>query len=287
MKYLKHIITFYFILFIFNNSATEFDCASRSPEMSGFHNMVLFGHPDDLLYAYHLPLFSGEINGQHGHVLMHIYQGIWNVQFDKETATSYEKVFYNKWLPENPYPFFSLGPRGKSFKVPEMICQKNFETKVAVTYGHIENNPSFPSPKPLMRTLSTMKTLSSPVFAQRFKGDSKNELTYILFGTDKQKYLAHFLTDDENSFDQILAVSIKDKIKKTITHKATFVTFDTKHNPNLVKVANGSLGKNNSLALPTKKLGEKLNGKIDNQSFEIKVEGLIYYNDNRDLKINK
>ena len=167
--------------------------------MSGLHNMVLFGSPKDELYVYHLPLLAGIINGEQGHVLMHVYQGLWKIGMDENTKTAYSIKFNQEVSAKNPFPFFSISPRENQFKVPEMICNSGFEMKAISAYGHVESNPKFPVPELLVNHLSKIFVKGKTIFARRFDGSSREELTYILFGTSKQQYMAHFITDNENS----------------------------------------------------------------------------------------
>lgn len=103
---------------IFDAKANQslYDCNSSQPEAPGFHNMVLFGNPEDKVYTYHLPLFKGKINGEHGHVMMHVYQGIWEVELDQETMNSYKNKFMAKKSLKNPFPFFLSALEEQSLK---------------------------------------------------------------------------------------------------------------------------------------------------------------------------
>lgn len=269
-----------------------YDCESPRPEMAGFHNMVLFGKPDDRLYAYHLPLFAGDVNGQEGHVLMHIYQGIWAINLDEITKVKYFEKFEKEKSDQTPFPFFSFSPREPKFKVPEMFCNPDFATSVFVVFGHIENNPNFPPPEPLLEgnQLSQIKVKGEPVFARRFDGSTKEDLTYILFGTAEQLYLAHYLTDNENSFDQIVSVSTEDfQLKEIVKQNHTILTsVEIAQNQNLVPVPGHETLKslNNRLALPTSPLGQQIILSTGEQSFSVKITGFVYYNQNNDLAVS-
>lgn len=287
MKNISLLITL-IALTVFKANASNFlyDCNSPRPEMSGHHNMVLFGDPDDKIYTYHLPLFTGEVNGQSMHVFMHIYQGIWDVHLDDATMLGYKNKFLLEKSYINPFPFFSISPRGQRFKVPEMICNSSFKTEVVSVYGHVEGNPNFPSPEPLVNQLSVLK-VNRTVFARRFDGESKDQLTYIVFGTNKQLYLAHYLTDDENSFDQIVAVDIEDGDLKqsALSGRLTLLTLPIDLNGNLTTIF-GVIGKNNKFALPTQPLGQFVNGTFRGKSYKIKINGEIYFNNNADLRVS-
>lgn len=271
------------LLLSFSTHST-YDCTSSAPEMAGHHNMVLFGDPDDQLYSYHLPLFSGKVNGQTGHVLMHIYQSIWSIDLDKETKVAYKKKFDKEKTSQTPYPFFSLAPRGKKFKLPEMICNKDFSTDSLVVYGHVEKNPMFPTPEPLINNLSKVGTKEN-LFARRFNGTSPKELTYILFGTSKQKYLVHYLSDNENSFDQILAVSISKRSKKNLDDEVVMIKIQAEGSP-IINLNNGTSGHNNRFKLSARPVGQKIQATLQEQPIELTIEGEVYFNQNGDLKIN-
>ncbi len=274
-----------FILISVNVKAVAYDCSSPRPEMAGSHNMVLFGDSQDELYVYHLPLFEGAVNGEGGHVLMHVYQGIWKVSLDEETKKAYGVKFLQEKSKENPYPFFSISPRGEKFKVPEMFCKKGFQTDVLSAYGHVEGNPNFPHPEVLVDKLSSIKVKGGPVFARRFDKTGKGELTYILFGTPKQYYAAHFLTDDENSFDQIVAISISSEALKEKVKSQGSVLVSVSKNHNLVSVDTKAVKNNNKFSLPSSPLGQSVDINTQEGESEITIEGLVYFNSNRDLKI--
>jgi len=267
----------------------EYDCASTPPEMPGRHNMIVFGDPQDEIYAYHLPLFPGEVNGSKGHVLMHVYQSIWNINLDPMSFKAYRNKFQNQKSNSKRFPFFSLSPKGKSFKVPDVICTQKFSFDAQVVSGHVESNPLFPKPGPITNRTSKVKIKGASVFAKRFNGQSKENLTYILFGSSKNLYLAHHLSTSENSFDQILKIErnkiLWDALQKT-KKRRLFLTFLKRDNPSLVKVANGASGANQSLSLPTQRIGLKVFASLGAENVEVTLSDLIYYNENRDLKIN-
>ena len=103
-------------------------------------------------------------------------------------------------------------------------------------------------------------SVNKTVFANKFDGTSKEELTYILFGTEKQLYLSHFLTDDENSFDQVVAISSSDLLfeKFKSSKESLLVSVPVELNTNLVAINNGAKKANNKLILPTQPLGQSL-----------------------------
>lgn len=268
-----------------NAGLKNYDCNSPRPEMSGSHNMVLFGDPKDKIYTYHLPLFKGDVNGESGHVFMHVYQGLWEVDLDNLTIGEYYKKFHLEKTDANPFPFFSISPRGKKFKVPEMICNNLFMTEVISAYGHVEGNPEFPSPQMLIDKLSTLK-VNKILFARKFDGQAMDELTYIVFGTNNQLYMAHYLTDDENSFDQIVAIEFESRdLKKSILSEGVaLVTLPIELNKNLKEVTK-SIGKNNKFALSTKPLGKAFRINFKGQIYKIMVNGEVYFNNNEDLQV--
>ncbi|MCB9072885.1 MAG: hypothetical protein H6623_04620 [Bdellovibrionaceae bacterium] len=271
-------------------ASSLYNCNMVPPEMAGFHNMVLFGDPDDKLYAYHLPLFSGKTNGTTGHVLMHVYQGLWEVQLDTQTIKAYRDKFLLENTINNPIPFFTISPQKKPFRVPEMFCQPGFSISALAVYGHVENNPDFPAPQELIKQVSTVSVVGKPIFARRFDGSSKSALTFVLFGTSKHYYMAHFLTDDEDSFDQIvevdiLSVDLKEKIKNK---GSTLVTVDVivENHLELAFGAPQLKSPNNKWRLSTDTIGNTINvnevASVD--SGKIKIIGRVYFNKNEDLK---
>lgn len=274
---------------------TLYDCKSDRPEMAGFHNMVLFGTPEDELYVYHLPPFLGEVNSSE-HVRMHVYQALWNIQLDAGTQKAYNIKFSNERTAMNPFPFFSIGPKGNSFKVPEMICDPGFSLSAEAVFGHVENSPriihpNFPRPEKLVNKLSIVSVKGKTIFARRFDGTSKSTLTYFIFGTPKQYFMAHYLTDDENSFDQIVAVEIENGNFKTEVSKANMSLVNVPVVPEngLISIPEYSTqsSPNNKWKLPVTPLGKTLNVSTDGETSvtgQIKIMGEIYFNNDSDLR---
>lgn len=274
---------------ILSLASIPYDCTSARPEMPGSHNMVLFGDPLDELYVYHLPLFAGNVNGTQGHILMHVYQGFWKIELDQSTKEKYDEKFFQKRSENNPFPFFSISPRGDRFKVPQMICEENFSLQAIIAYGHVEGNPDFPIPEQLVNHLSDV-SVKETVFARRFDASSKTKLTYILFGTSSQAYMAHYLTDDENSFDQIIAVEIKNEVLREALNDLKFleVTIPTENNTGVVSVNDfshqGSI--NNKWMLSTSPLGQETTVNFNSGEViesRVKIVGKVYFNMNSDL----
>ena len=267
-----------------------YDCSSLPPEMKGFHNMILFGKPEDKLYVYHLPLFTGEVNGMDGHVLMHVYQAIWNVELDEMTKGKYDTKFEEKRTEASPFPIFSISPRGEPFKVPEMICNPDFSLNALTVYGHVENNPEFPSPELLVDQTSKISVEGEPVFARRFDSSSRSKLTYFIFGTPTQYYMAHYLTDDENCFDQVVAIEIESDELKEIVDRSQFVLVSVpiseENNVVIIPELSVQSSPNNKWQLSTSPLGKKVKviaEKPLSLESDVKIVGKIYFNKNRDL----
>jgi hypothetical protein len=257
--------------------------------MAGLHNMVLFGAPDDQLYGYHLPVFSGAVNGNSGHVMMHVYQGLWKVQLDSATRRAYDLKFLDEKTPTNPFPFFSMAPQGPRFKVPEMICNSNFSLSTVAVYGHVEGNPDFPRPESLTDQISTV-IAQETVLARKFDGNSKSELTYYIFGTPKQYYMVHFLTDDESSFDQIIAVEVLSADLKALIESSggILVSVPVTAENGLASVDErvDQLSVNNKWKIQVSPLGRSIIVKENSSgvSGEVKIVGEVYFNANGDLK---
>jgi len=271
----------YFLVILFTThiscaSASLYDCSSPRPEMAGHHNMVVFGKPDDQVYAYHLPLFQGEVNGQSGHILMHVYQGLWNISLKPEVFKAYKEKFEEKKSDQNKIPFFSISPQKKAFKVPELICEQDFEFEALLVYGHVEGNPNFPKKELFLPSLVNVAKKGKTLFARRFDQSSKKDLTYILFGTEKQLYIAHYLTDNENSFDQILAVDIKNlKSKKNILEKLRFTE------SLLVAVKSVS----NGFKIDADTLNKKVDLSLGGETIPVSITTEVYFNNDNDLKV--
>lgn len=155
-------------------------------------------------------------------------------------------------------------------------------------YGHVESNPQFPAPELLLNQASDMK-VKKTVFGRKFDKSSKSQLSYILFGNEKNLYMAHYLTDDENSFDQIVAVEIDDidVVKKVSSQGATLVEIPSESNPKLVKLMNtkGLSSKNNKFKLPVSPMNQEMTFTFKEKTYSFKVKSEIYFNNNNDLKV--
>ncbi|NRA68126.1 MAG: hypothetical protein HRU19_26825 [Pseudobacteriovorax sp.] len=272
---------------LMGQASAAYDCEQPATEMSGFHNMVVFGKPGTQLYAYHLPLFPGQINGARGHVLMHTYQAIWPITLDDDSAKSYEQTFAQRQSAADMFPFFSLSPRGERFKVPDMICDPEFKTDVLLAYGHVEGNPQFPRPEAITSGLSQITVSAPTTFAIKFDKGVKNDLTYLLFGKDDSYYLVHHLNNNENSYDQIIAVSFGDEAKAKLGALIEAKEVVIPINKDQIEERIDANASTNHNKYKIKALsGGKVAVTFGDDTLEATIIEEIYFNENADLKVN-
>jgi hypothetical protein len=154
-------------------------------EDPGFHGMLVLG--GETVYISHLPMFNAP----------HRYQGIWEVSFGAEGDREYRT---ERARPANAKQIFTLAPT-EEFRLPELTTTKrSFRGNVFV--GHFERDD-----KRLLLTDVTV-TLKKLVHFHPFnRGHRLPEgLTYLLFGTGNERFLAHWVSVAPN-FDQVLVVS--------------------------------------------------------------------------------
>ena len=150
-----------------------------------FHGMLVLG--GETVYISHLPMFHA----------VHRYQGIWEVSFGAEGDREYRA---ERARPANAKQIFTLAPK-EDFRLPELTTTKrSFRGNLFV--GHFERRDN----RLLLADVTV--TLKRLVHFHPFKRDHQlpEGLTYLLFGTGNERFLAHWISVAPN-FDQILVVS--------------------------------------------------------------------------------
>lgn len=158
------------------------------------HGMLLMG--SKTIYASHLPMFHSP----------HDYQIILKLTFDGEGNQKYLKD--RSIHPEEPV--YTIEP--EEFVLPVMVTHtKKFKCKIY--RGHFER-------KGVMIAENVSVTIDQVIYFKHFKEDEKRpiHLKYILFGNDKEQFLAHQISSSPD-FDEVLAVKTKSDVLKKYPYK--------------------------------------------------------------------
>ena len=157
-------------------------------EKAGFHGMLLFGRKE--IFMSHLPMFMPQ----------HRYQAIWQITFGNELDFEYLQASLKS---DN---YFTIAPV-ELFKLPDL--KNNKQSFLCDVYeGHFERNPK----RLLFRKVKV--SIVELIHWHPFLNTDRrlNDLTYILFGSRENHYLAHWISTSPN-FDQLLSISsITDEI---------------------------------------------------------------------------
>lgn len=147
--------------------------------------MLVFG--EETIYVSHLPMFMPK----------HRYQGIWEVTFGEESDAVYRA---DSKKPESARLIFTLEPK-EIFRLPDLTADRN-SFKADVYRGHFER----PGRKRILENVTV--TLRKQVHWHPFRNShSRPELlTYLLFGSGGEHFLAHWITTSPN-YDQIVSIT--------------------------------------------------------------------------------
>lgn len=178
MKFFQ--LLFVFVMFpIVSNSQEKH--VMQTTDKASTHGMLIFGK--NKIYAYHLPMFHSP----------HNYQIILELELD-ETAKS---LFIEDQKSNPEYISYTIEP--ETFVLPQMIAKGN-SFMVDLYRGHFERGGK--------KIASKIKVVIKEVlFYNKFKSDEKRSAlsSFILFGNDKEQFMAHLLTNKPD-FDQIIEV---------------------------------------------------------------------------------
>jgi hypothetical protein len=176
--------------------------AQHHPDKPAIHGMLLKGR--GTIYASHLPMFHSP----------HDYQIILKLKFDDAANQRYlqdRKVHTEE-------PVYTIEP--EVFVLPEMVNRtKKFKAKVY--RGHFER-------KGVMIAEDVHVTIEQVIYFKHFKDDERKpvHLKYILFGNDKEQFLAHQISASPD-FDEVLAMKIeKDKTDMLKKSPYKIIEFD-------------------------------------------------------------
>lgn len=153
----------------------------QTTDKASTHGMLIFGK--NKIYAYHLPMFHSP----------HNYQIILELELTEEE----KGLFIEEQKSNTEYATYTIEP--ETFVLPQMIAKGN-SFMVDLYRGHFERGGK--------KIASKIKVVIKEVlFYNKFKSDEKRSATnsFILFGNDKEQFMAHLLTNKPD-FDQIIEV---------------------------------------------------------------------------------
>lgn len=156
----------------------------NTPDQHGF---ILNG--TETLYICHLPMFNME---------NHMYQATLEITISPEA-----KAAYLKDRQENPGNYYVLGNiQTDLFTIPDIMLGKtqNFQADI------FRNMPADPNKdQPLIHNITT--TITRIVYARHFDYSIPypDDLTYIIFGNEKEAFIDHYLTEEQD-FLNIMAL---------------------------------------------------------------------------------
>jgi hypothetical protein len=193
----------------------------ETPDKASTHGMVIFGK--NKIYSYHLPMFHSP----------HNYQIILELELS-ETA---KNLFIEDQKNNPEYATYTIEP--ETFVLPQMIAKGN-SFMVDLYRGHFERGGK--------KIASKIKVVIKEVlFYNKFKSDEKRSAlsSFILFGNDKEQFMAHLLTNKPD-FDQI--IEVKAPID-TILKEKNYVVINTDLTENSVLGVSG-----NEIEIPINKV---------------------------------
>lgn len=168
----------------------------QTTDKASTHGMLIFGK--NKIYAYHLPMFHSP----------HNYQII----LELELAETAKSLFIEDQKNNTEYATYTIEP--ETFVLPQMIVKGN-SFMVDLYRGHFERGGK--------KIAAKIKVVIKEVlFYNKFKSDEKRSTvsSFILFGNDKEQFMAHLLTNKPD-FDQLIEVKLPletfQKEKKTLT----------------------------------------------------------------------
>jgi hypothetical protein len=176
--------------------------AQHKQDKAATHGMLLMGN--ETIYASHLPMFHTP----------HDYQIILKLKFDAEGNQKYledKKSHLDELI-------YTIEP--EVFVLPEMV-NKTKKFKGKVYRGHFERGG-------VMIAQDVSVVIEQIIYFKHFIADEKkpDHLKYILFGNDKEQFLAHQISASPD-FDEVLAVKVgNDKIGKQKEPLYKIVEFD-------------------------------------------------------------
>lgn len=178
MKFLQLLLLFLLFPMVSNSQEKH---VMQTTDKASTHGMLIFGK--NKIYAYHLPMFHNP----------HNYQIILELELTEEE----KGLFIEEQKSNTEYATYTIEP--ETFVLPQMIAKGNSFT-VDLYRGHFERGGK--------KIASKIKVVIKEVlFYNKFKSDEKRSAlsSFILFGNEKEQFIAHLLTNKPD-FDQIIEV---------------------------------------------------------------------------------
>jgi len=226
------IISRFILVIILSSSTFMFSQNHDMKDHPGIHGMVLLG--EETQYASHLPLFYSP----------HDYQIILKIKFDETSTSNYQKDRVEH--PENK--LYTLEP--EKFVLPE-ILNKVTAFKANIYRGHFERGGE-------LIIKNAQVQITKVLYFHKLNKDKSegNPCDYILFGDQKQQFLAHQILNRPD-FDEISKIDIKNKNVAT-------------------SLQNGEIAMVSSKAKKTQSLSEKCTGSKEYKNIDFNSPERIY-----------
>jgi hypothetical protein len=177
--------------------------AQHYPDKPATHGMLIMG--SDRIYASHLPMFHSP----------HDYQIILELKFSGEGMEKYLKD--RKDHPDELV--YTIEP--ETFVLPEMVKHaKKF--KASIYRGHFERGGT-------MIAKDVPMIINQVIYYSQLKKDGQRPdlLKYILFGNDKEQFLAHQINAAPD-FDEITSVKTNSQVIQKLNSQYQILEFNEK-----------------------------------------------------------
>lgn len=177
----QHMKSFTFLILLFFGF-THAQHHAAQQDKPATHGMLLMG--TTVIYASHLPMFHSP----------HDYQIIVALELDAKT----KQLFIEDQVQHPHYSCYTLEP--EKFVLPEMMAQPR-PFKANLYRGHFERGGTKIATDVVV---SIQKVLYSSKFAPKATPTENGD--FILFGNEKEQFLAHKITKSP-AFDQVIQVT--------------------------------------------------------------------------------
>jgi hypothetical protein len=230
-KWQRIVVLLLLALFVGGSASGQTDTpkteSTPAEDLPNTHNMLVVG--TDPVFLSHLPMFEDLDAAQTKYISPHRYQVILEVRFSSE-GKDVTRLYVQdrKTHPETkmytlePAPFVLSRLFTPDHNAPEL---RSFSA--TVFRGHLERGG-----QPIQGLKNIVVTVSRIVHAEQFDParDKPAALTYMLFGTGPEFFLAHTITKPPD-FDQIVAITLPEGQMKAeaLNHVESVVFPDNKN----------------------------------------------------------
>src|SRR3954452_5428300 len=186
------------------------------------HNMLVVGK--ERAFLSHLPMFEAVNEAGTDYVSRHRYQIILEASFSNQGDVT--NIYTNDRKANPDVRIYTLKPDlfvvSRLFSPIDQPVLTSFNA--TVFRGHLEH----PDGKPIDGLDPTKVQIKKVIYAKKFDpaAEKISKLTYILFGSGSEFYLAHMISKPAD-FDQILSVTVKDhQVTPEELDRGIVVTFE-------------------------------------------------------------